>query len=74
MLKPEFSIAAATNIGKARVRLSIPFSFTTVSDNHDSAITWPELAPAFIVTQRLTNNLKASANVSYTVTRSNPEN
>lgn len=74
MLKPEFSIAAATNIGKARVRLSIPFSFTTVSDNHDSAITWPELTPALIVTQRLTNNLKASANVSYTVTRSNPEN
>ena len=74
MLKPGLSIAAATNIGKARIRLFIPFSLTTVSSNHDSAMTWPELTPTFTLVQRLTNNLKASANVSYTVTRSNPEN
>ncbi len=74
MLKPGLSIAATTNIGKARIRLFIPFSLTTVSSNHDPAMTWPEFTPTFTLTQRLCNNLKASANVSYTVTRSNPEN
>ena len=74
MLKSGGSVAVATNIGKARIRLLIPFSLTTVSNNNDSSMTWPEFTPTFALTQRLTNNLKASANVSYTVTRSNPEN
>lgn len=74
MLKPGLSIAATTNIGKARIRLFLPFSLTTVSSNHDPTMAWPEFTPTFTLIQRVTKNLKASANMSYSVTRSNPEN